>query len=130
MYKQKKQRKQAEITEREQLLNYRFTANATSPETCVDIDYSLQHHSSLQNAHNGVDEMIMSGTSILSSLVNQRDTLKAAKTKLITIGSTLGLSNHTMKLIERRFAEDKYILFGGMILTLMVISIVVYFIVF
>uniref|UniRef100_T1GMQ4 Uncharacterized protein n=1 Tax=Megaselia scalaris TaxID=36166 RepID=T1GMQ4_MEGSC len=51
MYKQKKQRKQAEISEREQLLNHRFTANATSPETCVDIDYSLQHHTSLQNAH-------------------------------------------------------------------------------
>lgn len=130
MYKQKKQRRQAELTDREQLLNHRFTANATSPETCVDIDYSLQHHSSLQNAHNGVDEMIMSGTSILSSLVNQRDTLKAAKTKLISIGSILGLSNHTMKLIERRFAEDKYILFGGMVLTLIVISIVVYFIVF
>lgn len=130
MYKQKKQRKQAELADREQLLNHRFTANATSPETCVDIDYSLQQHSSLQNAHNGVDEMIMSGSSILSSLVNQRETLKAAKSKLITIGNTLGLSNHTMKLIQRRFSEDKYILFGGMILTLMVMSIVVYLIVF
>uniref|UniRef100_T1GMQ5 Uncharacterized protein n=1 Tax=Megaselia scalaris TaxID=36166 RepID=T1GMQ5_MEGSC len=71
----------------------------------------------------------MSGSSILSSLVNQRETLKGARTKLRTIGNTLGLSNHTMKLIERRFAEDKYILFGGMFLTLVVISIVVYFIV-
>lgn len=130
MYKQKKQRKQAELSEREQLLNYRFTANATSPETCVDIDYTLQHHSSLQNAHHGVDEMIMSGTSILSSLVNQRDTLKAAKTKLMTIGNVLGLSNHTMKLIERRFSEDKIILFGGMILTMLVLFIVIYFLVF
>lgn len=47
-----------EISEREQLLNRRFTANS---DMSIDIDYSVQHHNAMQNAHRGVDEMINSG---------------------------------------------------------------------
>ncbi|XP_075159818.1 golgi SNAP receptor complex member 2 [Haematobia irritans] len=125
MYREKRQRKQQEISEREQLLSHRFTANNT--ETCLDLDYALQHNQQLGNAHQGVDEMISTGSNILSSLVSQRGTLKGAQKRLMTIGSTLGLSNHTMKLIERRFVEDKYIMFGGMFVTLLVIALVIYF---
>lgn len=127
MFKEKKQRKQLELSEREQLLSHRFSPN--SAETCLDIDYALQHNTQLGNAHRGVDDMIATGSNILSSLVNQRSTLKGAQKRLLTIGSTLGLSNHTMKLIERRFVEDKYIMFGGMFVTLLVIALVIYFIV-
>lgn len=127
VYKQKKQRRQVEMDEREQLLNHRFTSNQ---ETCLDIDFALQHNTSLNNAHTGVDEMLSTGNSILGSLVNQRATLKGAHRRILAIGSTLGLSNHTMKLIERRFVEDKYVMIGGMITTLLVIILVIYFIVF
>lgn len=47
-----------EIQDREQLLNRRFTSNS---ETTIDLDYSLQHHNSMNNAHRGVDEMLMTG---------------------------------------------------------------------
>lgn len=125
MYREKRQRRQQEISEREQLLSHRFTAN--NAETCLDLDYALQHNQQLGNAHQGVDEMISTGSNILSSLVNQRSTLKGAQKRLMTIGSTLGLSNHTMKLIERRFVEDKYFMFGGMFVTLLIIILVIYF---
>lgn len=115
------------MDEREQLLNHRFTSNQ---ETCLDIDFALQHNTSLNNAHTGVDEMLSTGSNILGSLINQRETLKGAHRRIQAIGSTLGLSNHTMKLIERRFVEDKYIMIGGMITTLLVIMLVIYFIVF
>lgn len=59
-FQQKKQRREMEQQEREQLLNRRFTSNS---ETSIDIDHSLQHHSSMNNAHQGVDEMIMTGES-------------------------------------------------------------------
>lgn len=127
MYREKRQRKEQEISEREQLLSHRFAPNST--ETCLDIDYALQHNTQLGNAHRGVDDMIATGGNILSSLVSQRSTLKGAHKRLMTIGSTLGLSNHTMKLIERRFVEDKYILLGGMFVTLLVIALVIYFMV-
>ncbi|XP_037949541.1 probable Golgi SNAP receptor complex member 2 [Teleopsis dalmanni] len=132
LYREKRQRKLNEMSEREQLLSHRFTANSTegAPETCLDMDHALQHHSQLGNAHQGVDEMIATGGNILGSLINQRETLKGAQRRILAIGSTLGLSNHTMKLIERRFSEDKYIMLVGMAITLLVIGFVIYFIVF
>lgn len=123
-YQQKKQRQDRETAEREQLLNRRFTANT---ETSIDIDYSLQQHSSMNNAHRGVDEMLSTGNDVLGSLRSQRDTLKGAHKRILDIGNTLGLSNHTMRLIERRIHEDKYVVFGGMAVTTFIICAVIYY---
>lgn len=130
LYREKRQRRLIELSEREQLLSHRFSSNAGPTETCLDIDYSLQHHSQLNNAHQGVDEMIATGGNVLSSLINQRETLKGAQRRIHAIGSTLGLSNHTMKLIERRFVEDKYVMLAGMGVTLFIMGLVIYIVVF
>lgn len=124
VFQQKRQRREMEETEREQLLTRRFQAN---PETTIELDYSLQHHTQLNSAHKGVDDMISTGSNILESLRNQRELLKGARNKMMSIGSTLGLSDHTMRLIERRLSEDKYFMYGGMIITLLVIGLVIYF---
>lgn len=123
-YQQKRQRREMEDTEREQLLTRRFQAN---PETTIDLDYSLQHHTQMTNAHQGVDDMLSTGGNILTSLKNQRDLLKGARTKMVTIGNTLGLSDHTMRMIERRLTEDRYVMFAGMFVTLFIIGLVIYF---
>lgn len=57
-YQHKKQRQATELNEREELLNRQFTSNSA---TSIDMDFSLQHHTSMNNAHHGVDEMIMTG---------------------------------------------------------------------
>ncbi|XP_030570802.1 probable Golgi SNAP receptor complex member 2 [Drosophila novamexicana] len=126
----RRQRRQQEISEREQLLNHRFTANSTAPsETCLQLDYELQHHTQMGNAHRGVDDMIASGSGILESLISQRMTLGGAHKRIQAIGSTLGLSNHTMKLIERRLVEDRRIFLGGMVVTMLIIGLIIYFLV-
>lgn len=72
-----------------------------------------------------MDDMLLSGSNILENMREQRNTLKGARRRMIDIANTLGLSNTTMRLIERRAAEDKYILFGGMFITLIVIVILI-----
>lgn len=124
MYQQKRQRREMEDTEREQLLTRRFQSNA---ETAIDLDYSLQHHTQMNNAHQGVDDMLSTGGNILESLRNQRDLLKGARNRMVSIGSTLGLSDHTMRLIERRVKEDKWVMLAGMFVTLLIIGLVIYF---
>ena len=120
---QKRIRKQAAVTEREQLLGQRFTEN---PElTAINIDYALQQQNSLYNAHQGVDEMLQTGSGTLESLRMQRSTLKGAHRRIVDMANTLGLSNSTMRLIERRVFEDKFILIGGMVITVIVIIIVI-----
>lgn len=122
-YQQKRLRKEQANREREELLNRRFAPNPDV--TAINIDYALQHHNSLQNAHRGVDEMLHTGANALDSLRSQRMTLKGAHRRIMDMANTLGLSNHTMKLIERRVKEDKVILILGMLVTLLVIAMVI-----
>lgn len=65
------------------------------------------------------------GYSILDNLREQKSKLKGAHRRLMDLGNTLGLSSTTIRLIERRVREDKYILFGGMLITLIVITLVI-----
>ncbi|KAG5681471.1 hypothetical protein PVAND_010903 [Polypedilum vanderplanki] len=123
MYQQKRQKREMEATEREQLLTRRFQPNS---ETTIDLDYSLQHNTQMQNAHRGVDEMLSTGNNIINSLRNQRDILKGARTRMLNVGSTLGLSDHTIRLIERRLTDDRYVMFAGMFVTLCIIGLVIY----
>lgn len=120
---QKRLRKEAASREREELLNRKFAPNPDV--TAINIDYAIQHQNSLQNAHRGVDEMLHTGANSLESLRSQRMTLKGAHRRIMDMGNTLGLSNHTMKLIERRVKEDKVILILGMVVTLLVITLVI-----
>jgi Golgi SNAP receptor complex protein 2 len=82
-----------------------------------------------QNANRGMDELLNSGSSILDNLRDQRGILKGTKRRLLDIAGTLGLSNTTMRLVEKRAAQDKVLLIGGMVLTLLVMVFVIKFVV-
>nr|CAD7458205.1 unnamed protein product [Timema tahoe] len=116
-----------EAEERELLLNSQFTTNNSHLEgdTSILMDHSLQHNSALQNANHGMDDMLKSGAGILENLRDQRSTLKGAHRRLYDIANTLGLSNTTMRLIERRAYQDKFILLGGMLVTTFVITLII-----
>ena len=51
--------------------------------------------------------------------------MKGIRKKMLDVASMLGMSNTVMRLIERRSEGDKYILFGGMIVTCLIMYIVV-----
>ncbi|XP_026727355.1 probable Golgi SNAP receptor complex member 2 [Trichoplusia ni] len=117
----RRQRREQELKDREQLLSRRFGHDHTS----INVDYLGQEQVSLQNSHRNVDEMIHTGSNILETLKYNRETLKGAHRRIIDLANTLGLSNATISLIERRVSQDKYILFGGMFVTLAVITLVI-----
>lgn len=71
-----------------------------------------------------MDDLLGSGASILQSLREQRDRLTSTRNRLTGIFGSLRLSNTTMKYIEKRLTEDRYILYGGMAITVLVIIIV------
>ncbi|XP_066159211.1 probable Golgi SNAP receptor complex member 2 [Euwallacea fornicatus] len=121
--KQKRIRRESAANEREQLLNRRFAPNPDL--TTINMDYSIQHHGSLQNANQGVDEMIYTGVNTLESLRSQRSVLKQAHKKIMDMANTLGLSNHTMRLIEKRVSEDKGVFIAGVVVTFIVIILVI-----
>ena len=121
-WKQMILRKQKEDDEREALLSRKFTAN---DHVDIMIDHAVQHNNSVRNATHGVDDMLEHGSDILDNLRSQRTTLKGAHKRLIDIGNTVGLSNTTMRLIEQRARSDGFVLFGGMVFTCLIVTLVV-----
>ena len=76
-----------------------FRAN---DDTTIQVDHALSHHSKLHDANRNVDDLLSSGTHILSNLREQRVSLKGVQRRMLDIANTLGLSNTVLRLIERR----------------------------
>lgn len=106
--------------ERDALMATSFMPN----DTTINVDAELQHHQQLNGAHRGMDEMLFTGSNVLSSLRSQRMTLKGAHKKMLDVANTLGLSNTVMRLIERRSTQDRYVLFIGMAVTVIIMLLV------
>jgi golgi SNAP receptor complex member 2 len=75
-----------------------------------------------------MDDLLSAGSNILESMRDQRGVLKGARKKLLDIAGTLGLSNTTMRMIEKRAAQDKVLLIAGMVITLLIVVLTVKFI--
>ncbi|KAK2554261.1 Golgi SNAP receptor complex member 2 [Acropora cervicornis] len=58
-------------------------------------------------------------------LLNRRFTPNGAHKRILDIASTLGLSNTVIRLIDKRATQDKWIVFGGMIVTCIIMFLVV-----
>jgi len=82
----------------------------------------------LQGAHRGMDDLLSAGSNIIESMRDQRSVLKGARKKILDIAGTLGLSNTTMRMIEKRAAQDKVLLIAGMLITLLIVVLTVKFI--
>lgn len=126
MLQHRRQQRAQEYEEREQLLARQFGPG--DAETCIQIDYGLNQNNSLQRANKGLDEMLLTGNSALENLRGQRSTLKGAQRRLMDVANTLGLSNTTMRLIENRVRQDKFILFTGMFCIMTFIVLVIWYI--
>lgn len=118
--------------DREELLKMQFTTNADSSnggtaasETSILIDKALEHNSALHRSNRTVDDLLSHGQTILENLRDQRGSLKGIRKKMLDVASMLGMSNTVMRLIERRSEVDKYILFGGMALTCVIMYLVI-----
>ena len=79
---------------------------------------------SLENSNMAVLGLISQGEANLSGLQDQRQRLRGVKQVLAGIGSSLGITQSTMRIIERRDITDAYLVAAGMVVTLLVIYFV------
>lgn len=78
----------------------------------------LKERNSLQQSAAMLDEALGTGRSILDSLVGQNSMLKGAKKKLLDAANVMGVSSSLVQIIDRRQTGDKWLVYGGMSLTL------------
>jgi Golgi SNAP receptor complex protein 2 len=95
--------------------------NRTNNGDVDEMQQLTEEGDSLMTSHNMMNDLLASGQASLSSLVGQRQRMRWVSRKMYDIGNKIGLSNSTMRMIERRDATDAYLVFGGMIVTLLVI---------
>ena len=86
-----------------------------------DMQHLTGEADSLASSQGMMSELLASGQANLSSLAGQRQKMRWVNRKMLSIGNKVGLSNSTMRMIERRDATDAYLTFGGMIVTMLVI---------
>lgn len=78
-------------------------------------DHALRENSFFTSTNSTLDEYIQRGQAVLGDLGDQREVLKNTQRKLYNIGTTLGISSDTIRMVERRAKQDKWIFWGGVI---------------
>ncbi|KAJ3017058.1 UNVERIFIED_CONTAM: protein transport protein bos1 [Siphonaria sp. JEL0065] len=95
--------------------------------TILMMDGLLKESDVLQASEGRIDEFIQMGRGALSELYEQRQILKSTQKRMYDIATSLGLSSTVIKYIEKRAVQDRWILFGGMFVTVLLMWAIVHF---
>lgn len=86
--------------------------------------HALREQSFFSSTNATLDEYLERGRAVLGDLGEQRDMLKNTQRKLYSVANTLGVSGDTIRMVERRAKQDKWIFWAGVVIFL----IFVYFV--
>eukprot|EP00929_Paragymnodinium_shiwhaense_P029972 TRINITY_DN17069_c0_g1_i1.p1 TRINITY_DN17069_c0_g1~~TRINITY_DN17069_c0_g1_i1.p1 ORF type:complete len:217 (-),score=68.45 TRINITY_DN17069_c0_g1_i1:71-721(-) len=81
----------------------------------------LNERNSLNKSSAMLDDALDQGKAILGNLVDQNKVLKGARRKLLDAANVMGISASLVSVIDRRQKGDKWLIYGGMVLTLFVL---------
>lgn len=110
--------------ERNELLSRRNRGGRNNQWEEQDLNNYADEASSLRQSQTMVGDLLATGEASLSNLVEQRQRLRGVRRAIFDISNRLGLSNATMRIIERRDITDAYLVLVGMIVTCIVIYVV------
>lgn len=78
-------------------------------------EHALREQDFFANTNQALDDYIARGQAVLGDLGAQRDMLKNTQRRLYSAANTLGVSGDTIRMVERRAKEDKFIFGGGVV---------------
>ncbi|KAI1005038.1 hypothetical protein K3495_g3179 [Podosphaera aphanis] len=78
--------------------------------------HALREQTFFANTHTALDEYLARGQAVLGDLGQQREVLKGTQKRLFNVANTLGVSGDTIRMIQRRATQDKYIFYAGVII--------------
>ena len=77
--------------------------------------HALREQNFFANTHTALDEYLARGQAVLGDLGQQREILKGTQKRLYSVANTLGISGDTIRMIERRTRQDKWIFWAGVV---------------
>lgn len=118
-----------QLRDREELLTRRrrgggvggFNSNGNSNEQQQDLMHLADEAQSLQQSSLMVDDLLSTGQASLMGLADQRSRLRGVRKVVSDMANRLGLTNTTMRIIERRDITDAYLVLAGTVVTCVVI---------
>jgi golgi SNAP receptor complex member 2 len=90
-------------------------------------DLEMAESSSLMKSQTMLNDYLNTGRETLGELLSQRERLKSVQTKVFDILSLLGISNSIMRAVEKRDLFDRYLVFGGMAVTIVILFLVIFY---
>ena len=75
----------------------------------------MREQSFMSNTNAQLDEFLDRGRAVLGDLGQQREVLKGTQRRLYSVANTLGVSGDTIRMVERRAKQDKWIFWGGVV---------------
>ena len=92
------------------------TALGASPADMTRESYAMREQSFASSTHAQLDEYIERGRAVLGNLGDQREMLKGTQRRLYGVANTLGISGDTIRMVERRARQDKWIFWSGVVI--------------
>lgn len=78
-------------------------------------EHALREQSFFSNTNTQIDQFIERGRAVLADLGQQREMLKGTQRRLYSVANTLGISGDTIRKVERRAKQDKWIFWVGVV---------------
>ncbi|KAF8938546.1 hypothetical protein EDD21DRAFT_372892 [Dissophora ornata] len=100
---------------------------ATSASPYLQQAHAIRERDFAQRTGAQLDDMLHQGKAALDDLFHQRTSLKSTQRKMLDAANTLGLSRNVIQLIERRSAEDKWIFYAGVCVTLLAMWAIIHY---
>ncbi|EPQ66272.1 v-SNARE protein [Blumeria graminis f. sp. tritici 96224] len=75
--------------------------------------HAFREQQFFSQTNSALDDYLARGQAVLGDLNQQREILKGTQKKLYSVANTLGISGDTIRVIERRAKQDKWIFYAG-----------------
>ena len=89
-----------------------FGANPSQQNVSRE-SHALREQSFFAQSNAQLDEYLERGRAVLGDLGQQREILKGTQKRLYSVATTLGVSGDTIRMVERRAKQDKWIFWAG-----------------
>ncbi len=89
--------------------------------------HALREQSFFAQTNSQLDEFLDRGRAVLGDLGQQREMLKGTQRRLYSVANTLGISGDTIRMVERRAKQDKWIFWGGVVVFVLFCWLVIHF---
>ncbi|KAI5262005.1 hypothetical protein E4T47_09361 [Aureobasidium subglaciale] len=87
-------------------------------------NHALREQNFFTSTNATLDEYLERGRAVLGDLGEQRDILKNTQRKLYSVANTLGISGDTIRMVERRAKQDKWIFWAGVVVFVIFVYLV------